>query len=162
MRNRLASIAFLFLAGTASATTPTLTSITQPLFYLGGADDVQIRFIEAPKIRNNAGVMFWIELFHDPTETPGSDGDMNLISIYGFKVSLSETDSEGRPTLITVDATEAVKPPRYPFAVEDVADAAVKAVRIEFPDEGLTKIEVKRAGDLSEKSNGEQAEALKP
>lgn len=160
--NRLVSIAFLFLAGTASATTPTLTSITQPLFYLGGADDVQIHFIETPKIQNNADVMFWIGLFHAPTEIPGSDGDMNLISIYGFKVSLSENDSEGHPTLITVDATEAVKPPRYPFSVEDVAEAAVKAVRIEFPDEELTKIEVKRAGDLPKKPNGEQGESLKP
>lgn len=92
--------------------------------------------------------MFWIELFHDPTETPGSDGDLNLISIYGFKVSLSESDSEGRPTLITVDATEAEEPPRYPFSVEDVAEATVKAVRIEFPDEELTKIEFKRVSDV--------------
>ncbi|MCG8603049.1 MAG: hypothetical protein MI807_23085 [Verrucomicrobiales bacterium] len=161
---RLIQIAFAIsvVSTFAQATTPTLTSITQPLFYLGSAGDAEIQFIETPKIINNAGVMFWVELFHNPTDLDGADGDLNLISLYGLTVSLSEWDAEGNPTLITIDATRAIRPPRYPFTVEEVADAATKAVRIEFPDVDTTKISVLTRGNTSGNSKVEQAEALKP
>lgn len=162
MRHILVLLSVVFIWTHADATTPTLTSITQPLFYLGSAGDVEIQFIETPKIINNAGVMFWVELFHSPTEIKRSDGDMNLISIYGFTVSLTEHDTDGRPTLITIDSSKAMQPPRYPFTVDEVAEAAVKAVRIEFPDKDNTKIEVKGRSESAEKPQGEQDEALKP
>lgn len=130
-------------SGFVCATTPTLTSITQPLYFLGSAGDLKIQFIEVPKILNNSSAMFWISLFSDPTAVQGSDGDLNLISIYGISVELTSEDKDGRVTSITIDATRAKKPERYPLSVTDAVTATEKAVRIEFPDETKTKIIIK-------------------
>ncbi len=141
--------------GLVSATTPTLTSITQPLYFLGSAGDAKIQFIEVPKILNNSSAMFWITLFSDPTAVDGSDGDLNLISIYGITVEMSSEDKDGRVTSITIDATKATKPEQYPLSIADVLVATEKAVRIEFPDEDRTKITVQDSNGASAQENKE-------
>jgi hypothetical protein len=150
--------ALLVVTASVKATTPTLTSITQPLYYLGSASDAVIQFIEVPKILNNSSAMFWIGLFSDPTAVNGSDGDLNLISIYGISVAMTSEDKDGRVTSITIDATKAKKPERYPLSIADVVTATEKAVRIEFPDEARTKITIKDTDGAPAKSinQGEQ------
>jgi hypothetical protein len=148
-------------SGFACATSPTLTSITQPLYFLGSAGDLKIQFIEVPKILNNSSAMLWIGLFSDPTAVQGSHGDLNLISIYGISVAMTSEDKDGRVTSITIDATGAKKPDRYPLSVTDVVTATEKAVRIEFPDETKTKIIIKGTSTAT-KDLGEQGGTGQP
>lgn len=160
MKN-LIIIALALGSGFACATTPTLTSITQPLYFLESAEDRKIQFIEVPKILHNSSAMCWIGLFSDPTAVKGAGGDLNLISLYGISVEMTSQDKDGRVTSITIDATGAKKPERYPLSVTDVVTATEKAVRIEFPDETKTKISIKgRATEKQEPS--EQARTGKP
>ena len=84
--------------------------------------------------------MFWIGLFSSPTEVPGSGGDLNLISIYGLSVKMVSQDKDGRVTKIGIDISKAKKPKRYPFIINEVTKATIKAIRAEFPDEAATKI----------------------
>ncbi len=139
------------------ATQPTLTSISQPLYFLGSSSDAEIEIIETPKILNNSSAMAWIELFSSPTEVPGSRGDLNLISLYGLSVKMVSQDKDGRVTEIGVDTSTAKQPEHYPFTINDVTEATVKAIRSEFPDAAATKISVVR-GDGASPSNkiGEQ------
>jgi hypothetical protein len=156
--------AFLVVTASVNATTPTLTSITQPLYYLGSAGDAEIQLIEVPKILNNSSAMFWIGLFSDPTEVRGSDGDLNLISLYGISVEMTHEDDSGKVKAITIDATKAKQPDRYPLSVNSVIEAAVKAVRMEFPDAAVTEITVKAgaAGSNETENQGEQGGAGQP
>ena len=144
----------------AEATTPTLTSISQPLYFLGSAGDAKIQIVETPKILNNSSAMFWIELFSGPTEVPGSGGDLNLISIYGLSIKMVSQDKDGRVTEIGIDTSKAKRPKRYPFTIKEVTEATVKAIRAEFPDEAKTKIVMLRVGGAPPvNKQGEQGSA---
>ena len=145
------------------ASQPTLTSISQPLYFIGSSSDAVIEIIETPKILNNSSAMAWIELFSSPTEVPGSGGDLNLISLYGLSVKIVSQDKDGRVTEIGVDTSTAKQPKRYPFTINDVTEATIKAIRSEFPDAAATKISVVR-GDGASPSNkiGEQDSSGQP
>lgn len=141
------------------ATTPTLTTITQPLYFLGSAGDAKVQYIKTPKILNNSSAMFWITLFSSPTETQDSGGDLNLLSMYGVSVEMTAQDPDGHVTEITIKTDKAERPQNYPFTIEEVAKMAVRAVRIEFTDENLTKIVVtnnQTATDGNKKANKTQ------
>ncbi|QQL44414.1 hypothetical protein [Sulfuriroseicoccus oceanibius] len=131
----------------AEATSPTLTSISQPMCFLGSAADTKIQIIETPKILNSSSAEFWVALFASPTVIPASGGDLNLISRYGLSVELIEQAESGKITAIGIDASKAKRPEHYPFTIEEVIEATVRAIRAEFPNEERTKIVVLGAGD---------------
>ena len=124
------------------ASQPSLTSITQPLYFPLSAKDAAIQLIEVPKIFNTSAEGF-VALFASPTEVKGINGDLNLISIYGLTIELVSQDKEGKVTKIAVDTSKAKKPDDYPWSVADVTEATIKAIRMEFRDEAVTKIVVK-------------------
>jgi hypothetical protein len=55
-------------------------------------------------------------------------------------------------TEIGVDTSTAKQPERYPFTINDVTEATIKAIRSEFPDAAATKISVVH-GDGASTSN---------
>jgi hypothetical protein len=63
---QLIGLAVTLSPAVVKASQPTLTSISQPLYFLGSSSDAKIEIIETPKILNNSSAMAWIELFFKP------------------------------------------------------------------------------------------------
>jgi len=125
------------------ATSPTLELITQPLFWLGSANQENgVLYAKVPKVMNHTYPPLMVQWYSSTTKTSDSKADLNLISIYGVKVEVTKASVKGSTREIRVDMSKAKQPEGYSFTVNEVATFTAKAIRADFKDTNSTKISI--------------------
>ena len=137
MKTLLLFIAFLCV--TANATQLALFPVKMPLYLHGGDGDTEITIADIlfasansiPDSKYAAIVRPFIPLTDGSWKNPA---DINLASLYGFKIIYNEGSTTGVALLtITIDATNAKVPEGYPFSIAQVTDAVLTCVKLMTP-----------------------------
>ena len=140
-------INLFFAAGISEATTISLVTVTQPIFY-GGADE-KVQYLAIPKLVNHQHPEFRAYQYSSPTYAQGhNDIDLNLISQFGITVRLTRTRlvkginkaTEDRARQFTVDVSKLKLPKGWKLSPLQAGQIAAKAVRMDFKDVNTTEI----------------------
>ena len=137
------------------ATQKRLDSIYMPLYYHGSDTDPKIRTLSVPYAVYSCEPEWRAAAMSRPYIPPALEAnhqpsDVNLISLYGIKISADLVVDEAKRTsgpdvTITLDASAAAHPEGYPFSIEEAIEAARTCIRLNFPDRdpGKGRVEIK-------------------
>jgi hypothetical protein len=134
---RYVPILLVLLALPATASLLGLTSVKQPTYLLGTDSDSIIRIVDVPFVTRWADPEWKFSAICRPF-IPATDGswkdphDVNLASLYGIVVSGAYKQGT-LDMVVTIDASNAKVPPRYPFTVEQVVEAVTTCVKLMHP-----------------------------
>lgn len=152
MRN-LPLLFLLLGAVSLFATQKRLDSVTIPVYYHGSDTDPKIQnltvpyavYSSEPEWRGAAMSRPYIPPALEPNHQPG---DVNLLSLYGVKVSADLVLDEAKRTsgpdvTVTIDASKAARPAGYPFSIEEVIEAARACVTVSIPEASRRRVSLK-------------------
>jgi hypothetical protein len=128
--------ALLLSISAAHATVLGITTVWLPLYLHGSDSDVELRIVQVPFVSANSSPEAEYSAISRPFVPPSDDswkqkGDVNLASLYGIAVSIDCASQQ--EWVVTVDASQAKAPEKYPFSIGQVTDAVVTCVTMLKP-----------------------------
>jgi hypothetical protein len=142
-----------FFAMDLPATQRRLDSIHLPLYYHGSDTDPTIQTVSVPYATYSSAPEWKGAAMSKPYVPPGLEanhqpGDVNLLSLYGIKVSADLVVDEAKRTagpdvIVTIDASKTTRPDGYPFSIEEVVESARSCVPLNFPEAGTRRVTIK-------------------
>ena len=145
---------FLILgAANLSATQRRLDSITIPVYYHGSDTDAKIENVTVPYAVYSSEPEWKGAALSRPYVPPALEanhqpGDVNLLSLYGIKISADLVVDEAKRTsgpdvIVTIDASKAARPDGYPFSIGEVIEAARQCIPLNIPEAGRRRVSLK-------------------
>ena len=137
-------------AANLPATQKRLDSILLPVYYHGSDTDPMIATLSVPYAVYSSEPEWIGAAMSKPYIPPALEenhkpGDVNLLSLYGIRVSSDLVVDEvkrtsGPDVIVTIDASQAAQPDGYPFSIEEVIESARACAEKNVPNaKGRTK-----------------------
>ena len=141
------TLLFVFLTS-AFATSPDFEYLTKPLYYPGANNMAgkDVAYVSVPKLMNSTYPLIMAGTYEDEVYFSGRDSEhnLNLISVYGLKITaneLAKPGDEGESTIIFLIKTdEAKKPANYPFSIEEVVIEAAACINKDYPESKIVAV----------------------
>jgi hypothetical protein len=145
---------FLILSAVSLfATQRRLDSVTIPVYYHGSDTDAKIENLSVPYAVYSSepewkGAALGRPYVPPALEANHQPGDVNLLSLYGIKISADLVVDEAKRTsgpdvIVTLDASKAARPDGYPFSIAEVIEAARQCIPLNIPEAGRRRVNVK-------------------
>jgi hypothetical protein len=147
---------FVFLvlgAVSLPATQKRLASISLPVYYHGSDTDPKIENVPVPYAVYSSEPEWIGAALSKPYIPPAIEanhqpGDVNLLSLYGIKVSVDLVVEKAKRTsgpdvIVTIDASKAARPDGYPFSPEEVIKAARDCIPLNIPEAGMRRVNIR-------------------
>ena len=142
-----------FGAANLPATQKRLEAISLPVYYHGSDTDPTIQTVSVPYATYSSAPEWKGAAMSKPYVPPALEanhqpGDVNLLSLYGIKVSADLVVDEAKRTagpdvIVTIDASKTARPDGYPFCIEEVVESARACVPLNFPEAGTRRVTIK-------------------